>query len=416
MLAFDGNTAPYLQYAHARICSIFRRADVDRERRAIGARSCSARPRSGRWRSVCWRCRRALDETLASFSPHKLCSYLFDLSQDFTAFYEHCPVLRADEPLRTSRLALCDLSPGHSLTAWVCSASKPLSRCDDRYVGLVSALARRLLPDTADVGADGWLRIGGCSIQRAGRRVRHAAVRLRRGAPAGPLPRGGRRVRPRACRLRHQGLPVPGDGTPRVRRGHAARRRHRGELHVALAAGVPASACVLHGNNKSVAELREAIAEGVRHIVVDSFDELDRLDALAHGAAPDPRPTCCCGSRPGSTPTPTSSSPPVRTTRSSASTSATATPSGPSSGRRRSDSVNLVGLHCHIGSNVFAASSFAMAAEVMAGFAAPLGLARARARRRARRRLRRHRGGARRSRSGRTWCSTPARRSACGRT
>ena len=60
-----------------------------------------------------------------------------------------------------------------------------------------------------------------------------------------------------------------------------------GELHVALAAGVPASACTLHGNNKSVDELRTAIEAGVRHIVVDSFDELDRLDALhADGAGP----------------------------------------------------------------------------------------------------------------------------------
>ena len=53
-----------------------------------------------------------------------------------------------------------------------------------------------------------------------------------------------------------------------------------GELHVALAAGVPADACTLHGNNKSVDELRTAIDAGVRYIVVDSFDELDRLDAL----------------------------------------------------------------------------------------------------------------------------------------
>ena len=62
-----------------------------------------------------------------------------------------------------------------------------------------------------------------------------------------------------------------------------------GELHVALAAGVPASACTMHGNNKSVAELRQAIEAGVRHIVVDSFDELDRLDALAaDGVGPIP--------------------------------------------------------------------------------------------------------------------------------
>jgi arginyl-tRNA synthetase len=52
----------------------------------------------------------ALAETLATYSPHKLCTYLFDLSQDFSAFYEHCQVMKADEPIRTSRLALCDVT------------------------------------------------------------------------------------------------------------------------------------------------------------------------------------------------------------------------------------------------------------------------------------------------------------------
>ncbi|HRE01925.1 MAG TPA: diaminopimelate decarboxylase, partial [Ilumatobacteraceae bacterium] len=56
-----------------------------------------------------------------------------------------------------------------------------------------------------------------------------------------------------------------------------------GELHVALSAGVPASACTMHGNNKSIGELRTAITAGVGQIVVDSFDEMDRLDALARG-------------------------------------------------------------------------------------------------------------------------------------
>ena len=60
-----------------------------------------------------------------------------------------------------------------------------------------------------------------------------------------------------------------------------------GELHVVLAAGVPASACTVHGNNKSLDELRAAIDAGVRHVVVDSFDELDRLDHLhADGRGP----------------------------------------------------------------------------------------------------------------------------------
>ena len=61
-----------------------------------------------------------------------------------------------------------------------------------------------------------------------------------------------------------------------------------GELHVAQAAGVPAERLVLHGNNKSTEELRRARAAGVGRIVVDSFDELDRLDALhpADGLVP----------------------------------------------------------------------------------------------------------------------------------
>ena len=53
-----------------------------------------------------------------------------------------------------------------------------------------------------------------------------------------------------------------------------------GELHVALAAGVPAERLIMHGNNKSVPELRAAVEAGVGRIVVDSFDELDRLEAL----------------------------------------------------------------------------------------------------------------------------------------
>ena len=59
-----------------------------------------------------------------------------------------------------------------------------------------------------------------------------------------------------------------------------------GELHVALAAGVPAARLVLHGNNKSDAELARALAAGVGRIVVDSFDEIVRLERLVAGPAP----------------------------------------------------------------------------------------------------------------------------------
>jgi arginyl-tRNA synthetase len=52
----------------------------------------------------------AIGDMTASWSPNKLANYLFDLAQDFTSFYEHCPVMKADEPVRASRLALCDVT------------------------------------------------------------------------------------------------------------------------------------------------------------------------------------------------------------------------------------------------------------------------------------------------------------------
>ncbi|MEO2105819.1 MAG: diaminopimelate decarboxylase, partial [Actinomycetota bacterium] len=62
-----------------------------------------------------------------------------------------------------------------------------------------------------------------------------------------------------------------------------------GEMAVALAADVPAHRLHLHGNNKSTAELREAMAAGVGRIIVDSFDEMDRIEALVAAGAPAPR-------------------------------------------------------------------------------------------------------------------------------
>jgi arginyl-tRNA synthetase len=107
MLAFEGNTGPYLQYAHARIRSIFRRGEVpvpdpaapvldDPHERSLGLLLLSFPV--------------ALDDTLATYSPHKLCGYLFEVAQAFTAFYENCRVLVDDEKQRTSRLILCDTS------------------------------------------------------------------------------------------------------------------------------------------------------------------------------------------------------------------------------------------------------------------------------------------------------------------
>jgi arginyl-tRNA synthetase len=109
MLSFDGNTGPYLQYAHARICSIFRRAEIDRASvRGVNIQVGTPQERALALRLLAYPT--AIDTTLETYSPHKLCTYVYDLATDFTAFYEHCPVLKADEPLRSSRLALSDLT------------------------------------------------------------------------------------------------------------------------------------------------------------------------------------------------------------------------------------------------------------------------------------------------------------------
>lgn len=108
MLSFDGNTAPYLQYAHARIQSIFRRGGI--------------RPlRDGQPLIITEAAERALAIELLTFPDvvatvsdtcefHRLAGYLYGLSTAFTNFYERCPVLKADEPIRSSRLALCDIT------------------------------------------------------------------------------------------------------------------------------------------------------------------------------------------------------------------------------------------------------------------------------------------------------------------
>jgi arginyl-tRNA synthetase len=115
MLSFDGDTGPYLQYAHARICSIFRKAEAEHgiargsvaavsptitepQERALGLRLLG-------FDAAVW-------ESIERSSPHKLCAYLYDLAGDFTSFYEHCPILKTgvDADTRTSRLALADLT------------------------------------------------------------------------------------------------------------------------------------------------------------------------------------------------------------------------------------------------------------------------------------------------------------------
>lgn len=107
MLAFQGNTAPYLQNAYVRIRSIFRKAgqaasNIEKVVLKEAAETNLAK-RLSQFAEV-------VPQVLNDFRPNLLANYLFELANSFHAFYEACPVLRSEEPLRSSRLALCDLA------------------------------------------------------------------------------------------------------------------------------------------------------------------------------------------------------------------------------------------------------------------------------------------------------------------
>lgn len=108
MIAFEGDTGPYLQYAHARLRSIFRRLDTPWEPGAVTFELREDPARSLALGLVAFP--EALEGALATLQPHRLSGYLFDVAQRFTTFYEACPVLSAPEPTRSERLALCELT------------------------------------------------------------------------------------------------------------------------------------------------------------------------------------------------------------------------------------------------------------------------------------------------------------------
>jgi len=112
MLAAEGRTGPYLQYAHARIHSIFRRAaEAGVVRPSSSAAIALGEPAERALALELLGFGAAVAEAGESLRPHRLAGYVYDLASAFTAFFESCPVLRApDDATRTSRLALCDVT------------------------------------------------------------------------------------------------------------------------------------------------------------------------------------------------------------------------------------------------------------------------------------------------------------------
>jgi arginyl-tRNA synthetase len=112
MVALKGNTATYMQYAYARVLSIFRRGGIDIDAlRAQRPPMTLGQPAERALGLELLRFSEAIDFTLADYRPNQLTSYLFDLANRFSTFFEECPVLKAESTdVRNSRLLLCDLT------------------------------------------------------------------------------------------------------------------------------------------------------------------------------------------------------------------------------------------------------------------------------------------------------------------
>ncbi|HDG1709289.1 TPA: arginine--tRNA ligase [Kluyvera ascorbata] len=110
MLAFEGNTAPYMQYAYTRVLSVFRKAELE-ESAIINAEVTITEDREAQLAARLLQLEETLNVVARDGTPHVMCAYLYDLAGLFSGFYEHCPILSAEsESVRNSRLKLALLT------------------------------------------------------------------------------------------------------------------------------------------------------------------------------------------------------------------------------------------------------------------------------------------------------------------
>jgi len=230
-----------------------------------------------------------------------------------------------------------------------------------------------LLPMTAQLRRDGSLTVGGVGLVELAERY---------GTPLFVYDEEHLRAR---CR---EAVAAWGDGVAYATKAFLclamARLAHEegmwldvstgGELHVALLAKVPASHLVLHGNNKSDDELARALEAGVGRIVIDSFDEIGRLERLTASPGGIPRQAVMIRVTPG---VEAHTHDFVRTGQEDSKFGfglASGAAAEAVARVRALPGLDLIGIHAHIGSQVFRVDSFAQEVEVLAGFFAPLGL------------------------------------------
>jgi diaminopimelate decarboxylase len=242
---------------------------------------------------------------------------------------------------------------------------------DEAHAHRSRPVPRGLLPDSATVGDDGWLAVGGCSTADLVREL---------GTPLFVYDEDHLRAR---CR---EAVATFGEGVSYAGKAFLclamARLVHEegmhldvatgGELHVALTAGMPADRLVLHGNNKSEAELTRAREVGVGRTVVDSFDELDRLDRLHREDGRVPR--ILLRATPG---VEAHTHEFVQTGQIDSKFGFGVAAGDLAKAVERavsSPGVDLVGVHLHIGSQVFVADFFRQAVDVVAPWVRDLDL------------------------------------------
>jgi arginyl-tRNA synthetase len=109
MVANEGNTATYMQYSYARIAAIFRKGDIDIESLRTSGAIALEHPEERSLALEVLRLQEAIEDSLSDYRPNLLAGYVYNLASKFSTFYDKHHVLNAEEPMRTSRLLLCDL-------------------------------------------------------------------------------------------------------------------------------------------------------------------------------------------------------------------------------------------------------------------------------------------------------------------
>ncbi|WP_414056899.1 arginine--tRNA ligase [Pantoea dispersa] len=109
MLAFEGNTAPYMQYAYTRVLSVFRKAGIEAD--SLHGDIILTDEREALLATRLLQFEETITQVARDGTPHVMCAYLYDLAGLFSGFYEHCPILSAEEEnVRNSRLQLAALT------------------------------------------------------------------------------------------------------------------------------------------------------------------------------------------------------------------------------------------------------------------------------------------------------------------